>query len=149
MTKSNPNKQKYETFEKVMLSGLTIFAAVAILTLAGSGNLIGPLLLSLCCLSVALPFLVFQIACLILGVNQRHKFLIQTTTVVVALVGVFGLLISVSSFIGVAFAISCMGAYYLFVSFSGESEPQEKIAQPEKNNNTSTNNNHTRILVEN
>jgi len=146
MTKSNPSKQKIEAFEKVMLSGLTIFAAVAILTLAGSGNLIGPLLLSLCCLSVALPFLVFQIACLTLGLNQHHKFLIQTTTIVVSLVGVFGLLISVSSFIGVAFAISCMGAYYLFVSFSGESEPQQKEAQPEKNNNT---NNHARILVEN
>jgi len=148
MTKSNPSKQKYDAFEKVMLSGLTIFAAVAILTLAGSGNLIGPLLLALCCLSVALPFLVFQIACLTLGINQRHKFLIQTTTIVVSLVGVFGLLVSVSSFIGVAFAISCMGAYYLFVSCSGESEPQEKAAQPEKKNNN-TNNNHARILVEN
>ena len=148
MKKGNPSDKNYQAFEKTMLSGLAIFAAVAILTLAGSGNLIGPLLLALCCLSVALPFLVFQIACLTLGINQRHKFLIQTTTIVVSLVGVFGLLVSVSSFIGVAFAISCMGAYYLFVSYSGESEPQEKAAQPEKNNNNNSNN-HARILVEN
>jgi len=148
MTKSNPRDKKYEAFEKMMLSGLAIFAAVAILTLAGSGNLIGPLLLALCCLSVALPFLVFQLACLTLGLNQRHKVLLQTGTVVVALVGVFGLLISVSSFIGVVFAISCLGAYYLFVTFSGESEPQQKKPQPEKKNGDN-NNNHTRILAEN
>jgi len=147
MKKGNPSDKNYQAFEKTMLSGLAIFAAVAILTLAGSGNLIGPLLLALCCLSVALPFLVFQIACLTLGVNQRYKVLLQTGTVVVALVGVFGLLISVSSFIGVMFAVSCLGAYYLFVTFYGESEPQQKESQPEKKNGN--NNNHTRILTEN
>ncbi|MFH1716915.1 MAG: hypothetical protein ABIF19_06155 [Planctomycetota bacterium] len=145
MKQSNTSVQKYEAFEKLLLSGLTIFAAVAILTLAGSGNLIGPLLLALCCLSVALPFLVFQIACLTLGINQRHKFLLQTSTVVVALVGVFGLLISVSSFIGVVFAVSCLCAYYLFVTFSGESETTQNATQPNKNSNS----NHTRILTEN
>jgi len=147
MTKSNPRDKKYEAFEKMMLNGLAIFAAVAILTLAGSGELIGPLLLALCCLSVALPFLVFQLACLTLGLNQRCKVLLQTATVVVALVGVFGLLISVSSFIGVVFAISCLGAYYLFVTFNGESEAQQKEPQPENKNGN--NNNHTRILAEN
>jgi len=144
MKQSNTSVQKYEAFEKLLLSGLTIFAAVAILTLAGSGNLIGPLLLALCCLSVALPFLVFQIACLTLGINQRYKFLLQTATVVIALVGVFGLLISVSSFIGVVFAVSCLAAYYLFVTFSGESEKAQNAAQPNKSNG-----NHTRILTEN
>ncbi|MHC4426612.1 MAG: hypothetical protein ACYSYV_11010 [Planctomycetota bacterium] len=121
--------QRYEIFERIMIGGLAVFAAVAIIELAGSGNLIGPLLLALCCLSVSLPFLIFQIACLTLGVTQRHRVLLQTSTVVVALVGVFGLLISVSSVIGTLFAISCICAYYLFVVFSGESEMSENKDQ--------------------
>lgn len=108
-----------------MIGGLTIFAAVAIIELAGSENLIGPSLLALCCLSVSLPFLIFQIACLTLGITQRYKILLQTSTVVIALVGVFGLLISVSPIIGTMFAISCVCAYYLFVVFSRNSKIHE------------------------
>ena len=122
---------KSQTFEKTMTSGLTIFAAVAILQLAGSGNLIGPLLFALCCLSIALPFLIFQLACTALGVPQRHKVLLQTATMIIALVGVFGLLISVSSLIGILFAISCICAYYLFTVFSAGAESCETSPQTE------------------
>jgi hypothetical protein len=104
-----------------MIGGLTVFAAVAIVELAGSGNLMAPLLLALCCLSVSLPFLIFQLACLTLGVTQRHRVLLQTSTVIIALVGVFGLLISVSALIGILFVISCLCAYGLFAVFSGDS----------------------------
>ncbi|MGD8500128.1 MAG: hypothetical protein PVJ86_05745, partial [Phycisphaerales bacterium] len=107
------------------IGGLAVFAALAIVELAGSANLIGPLLLALCCLSVSLPFLIFQIACLTLGVTQRRKVLLQTSTVVVALVGVFGLLISVSAAVGTLFAVSCICAYYLFTVFSGQSRMSE------------------------
>lgn len=62
-----------QTFEKTMASGLSIFAAFAIIQLAGSEDLIGPALFALCRLSIALPFLLFQIACTTLGVPQRHK----------------------------------------------------------------------------
>ena len=122
---NNSQDKRYEIFERLMIGGLTIFAAVAIIELAGSENLIGPSLLALCCLSVSLPFLIFQIACLTLGITQRYKILLQTSTVVIALVGVFGLLISVSPIIGTMFAISCVCAYYLFVVFSRDSKIHE------------------------
>lgn len=122
---NNSQDKRYEIFERLMIGGLTIFAAVAIIELAGSENLIGPSLLALCCLSVSLPFLIFQIACLTLGITQRYKILLQTSTVVIALVGVFGLLISVSPIIGTMFAISCVCAYYLFVVFSRNSKIHE------------------------
>jgi Ca2+/Na+ antiporter len=129
MREDDSRDQRYEQFERLLIGGLAVFAAVAIVELAGSANLIGPLLLALCCLSVSLPFLIFQIACLTLGVTQRHRVLLQTATVVVALVGVFGLLISVSAAVGTLFTVSCICAYYLFVVFSGESEMSENKDQ--------------------
>lgn len=117
--------QRSEAFEKTMMSGLAIFAALAIIVLTGSVDLTGPLKLALSCLSVSLPFVIFQIACISLGVIPRHKFLLQVATVVVALVGVFSLLIVVSGFIGVLFAVSCLGAYYLFMVCSSKSKPSE------------------------
>ncbi len=122
MSKEMTYEKRYEIFEKIMIGGLTIFAAVAIVELAGFENLIGPSLFALCCLSIALPFLIFQIACLTLGVTQRHRILLQSSTVILALVGVFGLLISISPIVGVLFAISCVCAYYLFVVFSKDSK---------------------------
>jgi len=134
MIKNNSQDQRYEIFERLMIGGLTIFAAVAIVELAGSelagsDNLIGPSLLALCCLSVSLPFLIFQIACMTLGVPQRHRVLLQSSTVVIALVGVFGLLISISPIVGTLFAISCVCAYYLFVVFSRDSKMSEDKGQ--------------------
>ena len=119
---NNSQDKRYEVFERLMIGGLTIFAAVAIIELAGSDNLIGPSLLALCCLSISLPFLIFQIACMTLGITQRYKILLQTSTVIIALVGVFGLLISISPLVGTLFAISCVCAYYLFVVFSRDSK---------------------------
>ncbi len=129
MREANFTDMRTQTFEKTMTSGLTIFAAVAIVHLAGSANLMGPLLFSLCCLSIALPFLIFQIACTTLGVPQRHKVLLQTSTVIISLVGVTGLLISVSSLIGILFAVSCISAYYLFTVFSADAESCEAVPQ--------------------
>jgi hypothetical protein len=120
--------QKSEAFEKTMMSGLAIFAALAIIVLTGSGDLTGPLRLALFCLSVSLPFVIFQIACISLGVTQRHKFLLQVATVAVALVGVFALLIVVSGFVGVLFAVSCLGAYYLFMVFSAKPKTSEETS---------------------
>jgi len=114
--------KRHEIFEKIMIVGLTIFAAVAIIELIGFENLIGPSLFALCCLSIALPFLIFQIACITLGVTQRHRILLQTSTVIIALAGIFGLLISISPLVGTLFAISCLCAYYLFVLYSKESQ---------------------------
>ena len=135
MREANFTDIQSQMFEKTMTSGLTIFAAVAILQLAGSENLIGPLLFALCCLSIALPFLIFQIACMTLGVPQRHKVLLQASTVIIALVGVFGLLISVSSLIGILFAISCICAYYLFTVFSAGAESCEAIPHTQEAEN--------------
>jgi len=132
MREANFTDIRSQTFEKTMTSGLTIFAAVAIIQLAGSGNLIGPLLFALCCLSIALPFLIFQVACTTLGIPQRHKVLLQTSTMIIALVGVFGLLISVSSLIGIMFAISCICAYYLFTVFSADAKSPEAGPQTER-----------------
>lgn len=115
-------EKRLEIFEKMMIGGLTIFAAVAIVELAGFETLIGPSLFALCCLSIALPFLIFQIACITLGITQQHRFLLQTSTIVLALVGIFGLLISISPLVGTLFAISCVCAYYLFVVFSKDSK---------------------------
>lgn len=123
MNEANSTEIRTQRFDKIMAGGLAIFAAVAIIQLAGAGDLIGPLLFSLCCLSIALPFLIFQLACTTLGVPQRHKVLIQASTMIIALVGVFGLLISVSSLIGILFAISCICAYYLFTIFSAAAKP--------------------------
>lgn len=120
---------KYELFELLMIGGLAVFTVIAIIELAGSGNLIGPLLLAFCCLSVSLPFLVFQIACLTLGITQRHKILLQTSTVIIALLGVFGLLASISAIAGTLFAISCICAYNLFLAFSRDSKMSEYKAQ--------------------
>ncbi|MEA3226135.1 MAG: hypothetical protein U9Q07_09305, partial [Planctomycetota bacterium] len=131
MKEANSTETKYQMFEKIMAGGLAIFSAVAIIQLAGAGELIGPLLFALCCLSIALPFLIFQIACIILEVPQRHRVLIQTSTMVIALVGMFGLLISVSSLIGILFAISCICAYYLFTIFSADAKPSEDSTQTE------------------
>ena len=125
MKEANFTDMRSKTFEKTMTSGLTIFVAFAIIQLSGSENLIGPLLFALCCLSIALPFLIFQIACATLGIPQRHKILLQTSTIIVALVGVLGLLISVSSLIGILFAISCICAFYLFTVFSADTESSE------------------------
>ena len=126
---NNSQDKRYEVFERLMIGGLTIFAAVAIVELAGSDNLIGPSLLALCCLSISLPFLIFQIACMTLGITQRYKILLQTSTVIIALVGVFGLLISISPLVGTLFAISCVCAYYLFVVFSRDSKMSEDKGQ--------------------
>ncbi len=131
MRETNFTDIRSQTFEKTMTSGLTIFAAVAIIQLAGSGNLIGPLLFALGCLSIALPFLIFQVACTTLGIPQRHKVLLQASTIVIALVGVFGLLISVSSLIGIMFAISCICAYYLFTVFSADAKSTQAGPQTE------------------
>jgi hypothetical protein len=132
MREANFTDMRTQAFERTMISGLTIFAAVAIVHLAGSANLMGPLLFSLCCLSIALPFLIFQIACTTLGIPQRHKILLQTSTVIISLVGVTGLLISVSSLIGILFAISCISAYYLFTVFSADTESCETAAQAQE-----------------
>jgi hypothetical protein len=113
--------KRHEIFEKIMITGLTIFTAVAIIQLIGLEHLIGPALFALCCLSIALPFLIFQIACLTLGVTQQHRFLLQTATVIVALAGIFGLLISISPIVGTLFVISCICAYYLFALYTKES----------------------------
>lgn len=120
MSKEMTYDKRHEIFEKIMIGGLTIIAAVAIVQLAGFENLIGPSLFALCCLSIALPFLIFQIACLTLGVPQHHRILLQTSTVIIALVGIFGLLISISPLVGTLFVISCVCAYYLFVAFAKE-----------------------------
>lgn len=122
MSKEIIQDKKQEIFEKMMMGGLTIFAAVAIVELAGFENLIGPSLFALCCLSIALPFLIFQIACLTLGITQHHRILLQSSTIIIALVGIFGLLISISPLVGTLFVISCVCAYYLFVVFSKESD---------------------------
>lgn len=141
MRKNNSQDKRYEIFERLMIGGLTVFAAVAIVELAGSENLIGPSKLALCCLSVSLPFLIFQIACMTLGVTQRHRVLLQSSTVVIALVGVFGLLISISPIIGTLFAISCVCAYYLFVVFSRES----KMLEDKSRSDDSSGNNNAKI----
>jgi hypothetical protein len=120
---------RYEIFERLMIGSLTVFTVIAIIELAGSGNLIGPLLLAFCCLSFSLPFLIFQIACLTLGITQRHKVLLQTSTVIIALMGVFGLLVSISAIAGTLFAISCICAYNLFVVFSKDSKMSEYKAR--------------------
>jgi hypothetical protein len=135
MREANFTDMRTQAFERTMISGLTIFAAVAIVHLAGSATLMGPLLFSLCCLSIALPFLIFQIACTTLGIPQRHKVLLQASTVIIALVGVFGLLISVSSLIGILFAISCICAYYLFTVFSAGAESCEAIPHTQEAEN--------------
>ena len=122
MSKEMTYNKRHEIFEKIMIGGLTIFAAIAIVELVGFENLIGPSLFALCCLSIALPFLIFQIACLTLGVTQHHRILLQTSTIIIALVGVFGLLISISPLVGTLFVISCICAYYLFVAYSKESK---------------------------
>ncbi|MBN2182463.1 MAG: hypothetical protein JW715_11170 [Sedimentisphaerales bacterium] len=109
--------KRCEVFEKLMIGGLTIFAAVAVVEIAGFEKLIGPALFALCCLSIALPFLIFQIACLTLGLTPRHWILLQSLTVILALVGIFGLLISISPIVGILFVISCISAYYLFTVF--------------------------------
>ena len=129
MREDNSNNHRYEIFEMVMIGSLAVFTAVAIIGLTGSGNLIGPLLLAFCCLSVSLPFLVFQIACLTLGITQRHKILLQTSTVIIALLGVFGLLASISAIAGTLFAISCICAYNLFLAYSRDSKMSEYKAQ--------------------
>ena len=121
MSKEMTYSKKHEIFEKIMIGGLTVFAAVAIIELAGFENIIGPTLFALCCLSIALPFLIFQIACLTLGVMPHHRILLQTSTVIIALVGIFGLIISISPLVGTLFAISCVCAYYLFMVFSKSS----------------------------
>lgn len=120
MNEANSTETRCQAFEKMMAGGLAIFSAVAIIQLAGAGDLMGPLLFALCCLSIALPFLVFQIACAMMGIRQRHRTLLQASTMIIALVGMFGLLVSVSTLIGILFAISCIGAYYLFTVFSAE-----------------------------
>lgn len=132
MREANFTDMRTQAFERTMTNGLAIFAAVAILQLAGSENLIGPLLFALCCLSIALPFLIFQIACTTLGIPQRHKILLQTSTVIISLVGVTGLLISVSSLIGILFAVSCISAYYLFTVFSADTESCEAVHQAQE-----------------
>ena len=121
MSKEMTYSKKHEIFEKIMIGGLTVFVAVAIIELAGFENIIGPSLFALCCLSIALPFLIFQIACLTLGVMPHHRILLQTSTVIIALVGIFGLIISISPLVGTLFAISCVCAYYLFMVFSKSS----------------------------
>jgi hypothetical protein len=118
MGKKLAYENKHDVFEKIMIGGLTIFAAASIVEIAGFENLIGPSLFALCCLSVALPFLIFQIACITLGIKQQHRILLQTSTVILTLVGIFGLIISISPLIGTLFVISCVCAYYLFVVFS-------------------------------
>ena len=114
--------QKYEVFEKFMISGLAIFAAFALVEISSFDDLMGPSLFALCCLSVSLPFLIYQIACSTLGVTHPHQSLLQTVTIVVALVGVVGLLISISAVVGILFLISCIIAYYVFTVFSKESK---------------------------
>jgi len=143
MKKNISRDQRYGIFERLMIGGLTVFAAVAIVELVGSGNLIGPSLLALCCLSVSLPFLIFQIACQTLGVTQRHQILLQTSTVVIALVGVFGLLISISPIAGILFSISCISAYYLFIVFSEDS----KFSEGKIQTNDSSSNKHIKTAV--
>lgn len=118
MAKKITYEKRYEIFEKMMIGGLTVFAVAAIVELAGFEKLIGPSLFALCCLSIALPFLIFQIACITLGIKQHHRVLLQTSTVILSLVGIFGLLISISPLVGILFVISCICAYYLFVMFS-------------------------------
>ena len=121
MKKESTINQKYEVFEKFMLGGLAIFAAFALVEISSFDNLMGPSIFALCCLSVSLPFLIFQIACSSLGVKHSHQSLLQTATIIVALVGVVGLLISISAIVGILFLISCIIAYYVFTVFSKES----------------------------
>ena len=118
--------QRSEVFEKTMMSGLAIFvAALAIVGFAGLGNLTWQLWLALSCFSVSLPYLIFQIACMTMGVTQRHKVPLQMATVAFALVGIFASLINVSIIIGGIFAVSCLSAYYLFTVCSVESSISE------------------------
>ena len=114
--------RKYQVFEKFMLGGLAIFAAFALVELSSFEKLIGPSIFALCCLSVSLPFLIFQIACSTLEITYSHQSLLQTATVIVALVGVVGLLISVSAVVGILFLVSCIIAYYVFTISSKESK---------------------------
>jgi hypothetical protein len=122
MRKESTINQKYEVFEKFMIGGLAIFAAFALVEISSFDNLVGPSIFALCCLSVSLPFLIFQIACTTLGVKHIHQPLLQTVTIVVALVGVVGLLISISAIVGILFLVSCIIAYYVFTVFSKESQ---------------------------
>ena len=122
MRKESTIDQKYEVFEKFMIGGLAIFAAFALVEISSFDNLVGPSIFALCCLSVSLPFLIFQIACTTLGVKHSHQFLLQTVTIVVALVGVVGLLISISAIVGILFLVSCIIAYYVFTVSSKESQ---------------------------
>ncbi len=137
MKNDNTCDQRNEVFEKTMVSGLAVFVATLIIVvLAGSGNLTWPLWLAFSCLSVSLPFLIFQIACMTLGVTQRHKIPLQVATVIVALVGIFASLINVSIFIGALFAVSCLSAYYLFTVCSTESSILEDTSTPEDTSTT-------------
>jgi hypothetical protein len=129
MSEDNSHNKRYEIFERLMIGSLTVFTVIAIIELAGSKDLIGPLLFAFCCLSVSLPFLIFQIACLTLGITQRHKVLLQTSTVLIALMGIFSLLLSISAIAGTLFAISCICAYNLFVVFSRDAKMSEEKAQ--------------------
>ncbi|MHC4556506.1 MAG: hypothetical protein ACYTFW_05305 [Planctomycetota bacterium] len=129
MSEDNSQNKRYEIFEKLMIGGLVAFTVVAIIELAGSKDLIGTLLFAFCCLSVSLPFLIFQIACLTLGITQRHKVLLQTSTVLIALMGIFSLLLSIHAIPGTLFAISCICAYNLFVVSSRDSKMSEEKAQ--------------------
>ncbi|MHC4145770.1 MAG: hypothetical protein ACYSUD_13435 [Planctomycetota bacterium] len=120
--------QRSEVFEKTMMSGLAVFVvALLIVGFAGSGNLTWQLWLALSCFSVSLPYLIFQIACMNLGVTQRHKVPLQVATVILATVGIFASLINLSIFIGTLFAISCLSAYYLFTVCSTGSKVPESI----------------------
>lgn len=115
--------KRNEVFEKTMMSGLAIFvAALAIVGFAGSSILTWQLWLAFSCFSVSLPYLIFQIACMAMGVTQRHKVPLQVATVAFALVGIFASLINLSIIIGGIFALSCLSAYYLFTVCSTESK---------------------------
>ncbi|MHC4495349.1 MAG: hypothetical protein ACYSYM_05940 [Planctomycetota bacterium] len=121
--------QRSEVFEKTMMYGLAVFVVALTIVNFNSSDiyLTWQLWLALSCFSVSLPYLIFQIACMNLGVTQRHKVPLQVATVILATVGIFASLINLSIFIGTLFAISCLSAYYLFTVCSTGSKVPESI----------------------
>lgn len=127
--------QKSEVFEKTMMYGLAVFVVALTIVNFNSSDiyLTWQLWLALSCFSISLPYLIFQIACLTLGVTQRHKAPLQVATVILATVGIFASLINLSIFIGALFAISCLSAYYLFTVCSTGSKVPESIRRRTSN----------------
>ncbi len=135
MKSDNTFDKKSEVFEKTMMYGLAVFVAALAIVNFNSADiyLTWELWLAFSCFSIALPYLIFQIACLTLGVTQRHKVPLQMATVIVATVGIVASLINHSIIIGAMFAVSCLSAYYLFTVCSTGSKLSESIRRTTRN----------------